>query len=165
VIFVSSSAHRASVLPDGINWNDIHLRNASGLKGEILKYGQSKAMNVMHCHEFARIFHKQGLVSFSVHPGALTTGLQTNLPTWFNAIFGLLRKPPYFGALTELFAGLGELRDGDERMLVEGGRNGGYIVPWGRFGDGSGAVFEGLANRATGERLWRLCEKELKDYL
>jgi NAD(P)-dependent dehydrogenase (short-subunit alcohol dehydrogenase family) len=73
-------------------------------------YGQSKAMNVMHAHELAHKHNAQGLVSFSLHPGALTTGLQMNAPGWFNTIFGVLRHPPRFGALTELFAGLAPLR-------------------------------------------------------
>lgn len=107
----------------------------------------------MHAHELARRYSARGLVSFSLHPGALGTGLQKNAPRWFNAIFGVLRYPPRFRALTELFAGLAPLAEGVERMLEEGGKNGGYILPWGRFGEGSPHVFEGLAKRGIGERL------------
>lgn len=104
-------------------------------------------------------------MSFSLRPGALTTGLQKNASGWFNTIFGVLRHPPRFGALTGLFAGLAPLAPGEERMLEEGGRNGGYILPWGRFGEGAPYVFEGLAKMGTGERLWGVCEEMVKEYL
>jgi len=122
----------------------------SGFRGTGLKYGQSKAMNCMHAHELARRYKDQGLFSFSLHPGALTTGLQKHAPGWFNTIFAVLRHPPHFGALTELFAGLAPLATGDEKMLEDGGKNGAYILLWGRFGEGSPHVFEGLAKRGPG---------------
>jgi len=37
---------------------------------------------------------------------------------------------------------------------VKNGKNGGYVEPFGRWGDGSKDVFEGLMERGTGERLW-----------
>jgi retinol dehydrogenase-12 len=163
-IFVSSSGHRASPAPDGVNWDDINLKEAVGLKGDVAKYGQSKAMNVMHAHELARR-HGGKIMALSLHPGSLHTGLQKSMPRWYNAIFGLLRHEPRFGALTELFAGLAPLEDGDERMMEHGGKNGAYILPWGRFGAGSQTIFEGLAEKGTGERLWKVCEKMLKEYL
>jgi retinol dehydrogenase-12 len=52
--YLSSSGHRASPAPDGIQWDDINLKSATGFRGHALKYGQSKAMNVMHAHELAR---------------------------------------------------------------------------------------------------------------
>jgi retinol dehydrogenase 12 len=54
IIFVSSSGHRDSPTPDSIQWDDINPKSATGLCGHALKYGQSKAMNVMHAHELAR---------------------------------------------------------------------------------------------------------------
>lgn len=160
-IFVSSSGHRAAPMPDGVNWDDINLLSATGVKGNVAKYCQSKAMSVMFAHELARRYGDKGIVSFSLHPGALHTGLQKSLPGWYNAIFGLLRHEPRLGALTELYAGLVTLEDGDGRMLEVGGRNGSFILPWGRFGAGSPSIFEGLAKRGTGERLWQTCEEML----
>lgn len=75
IISVSSSGHRASSTPDGRQWDVTNLKSATGFRGHALGYGQSKAMNVMHAHELARKYNGQGLVSFSLHPGALTTGL------------------------------------------------------------------------------------------
>jgi retinol dehydrogenase 12 len=165
IIFVSSSGRRASPTPDSIQWDDINPKSATGLRGHALRYGQSKAMNVMHAHELARRYNAQRLVSFSLHPGALTMGLQKNAPGWFNAIFSVLRHPPRFGALTELFAGLAPLAPGEEKMLEEGGRNGGYILPLGGLGDGSPHVFERLAKEGTGERLLGVCEEMVKEWL
>jgi len=95
----------------------------------------------------------------------LSTGLQKNAAGWFNAIFGVLRKDPRFGALTELWAGLRELKDEEEKMIGVGGRNGGYTLPWGRWRDGSEEVFGGLMERGTGERLWSVCETLVKDFI
>jgi retinol dehydrogenase-12 len=50
-------------------------------------------------------------------------------------------------------------------MLEEGGKNGGYVLPWGRFGEDSLHVFDGLAKRGTGERLWAVCEEMVKECL
>lgn len=168
VIWVSSSGHRASPMPDGVAWDDINLENGkTGMRREIERYGQSKAMNVMQAHEFARLYHAHGngIVSLSLHPGALTTGLQKNAPWLFNAVFSVLRKEPRFGALTELFAGIRPLREGEEHMLSDGGWNGGYVLPFGRFGEGSEEVFDGLLHRGTGQRLWALCEEIVKEFL
>jgi retinol dehydrogenase-12 len=124
-------------------------------------------MNVMQVHEFARRFNRPShhILSLSLHPGALSTGVQKNAPGWLNAILGLLRKEPRFGALTELWAGLRELGEGDEKMIHDRSRNGGYVVPWGRWGDGSKEVFSGLMERKTGERLWSVCEELVKDFI
>jgi len=53
----------------------------------------------------------------------------------------VLRKEPRFGALTEMWAGLRELGEGEEKMMEDGGRNGGCVLPWRRGGHSSKAVF------------------------
>ena len=84
----------------------------------------------MHAHKVARRYRFQGIISLSLHLGALSTSLQKNALRWFNVIFRLLRKEPQYGALTELFAGLGELSDsegkkGTESTFYLGGGGGG----------------------------------------
>ena len=49
-----------------------------------------------------------------------------------------------------------ELGEGEEKMMEDGVRNGGYARPFGRWGHGSKAVFGGVMERGTGERLWSL---------
>jgi len=164
VIFVSSSGHRVAPKPDGVNWDDINMESKTGFKARGLKYGQSKAMNVMHARDFARRYGSQGLIALSLHPGALKTNLQRTAPGLYNAIFGWMRYHQHYGGLTELFAGLNQEID-STKMLEDGGKNGSYILPFGRFGDGSRYVFEGLAKRKTGERLWKLCEELINEYI
>ncbi|KAG9231632.1 hypothetical protein BJ875DRAFT_429425 [Amylocarpus encephaloides] len=169
VIFVSSSGHRAAPKPDGVNWSDINLSSTTKaeLSATIERYGQSKAMNVMHAHELARKYHSKGVMSLSLHPGSLSTGLQKNAPRIFNAIFSMFRYEPRFGALTGLWAGLVPVSPEEGNMGGNGkyGRNGGYVLPWGRWGEGSKDVFQGLRNRGTGERLWILCEELVRDFM
>ncbi|KAI9716695.1 MAG: hypothetical protein M1812_005233 [Candelaria pacifica] len=163
VIFVSSSGHHLSPKPDGVNWDDLNMKSMTSAWANWMKYGQSKAMNAMHAHELARQYSSQGLISVSAHPGALRTNLGRSLPWWTDYILYFIHHPPHMGALTELYAGLNG--DVDSKLLDDGGRNGAYILPWGRFADGSVHVFEGLTRRKTGEKLWSVCEGMLKEYI
>ena len=163
VIFVSSSGHRMSPKPDGVEWNDMDMKDKTGLQANLVKYGQSKTINIMHAHELARQYSSQGLIALSLHPGGLKTGLQRHYNGIINAIAQWLLYEPHYGALTELYAGLNP--DVDTKMLEDGGTNGGYVLPWGRFGAGAAYVFDGLANRKTGERLWEVSEELTKAYM
>ncbi|KAH8803354.1 hypothetical protein F5884DRAFT_861683 [Xylogone sp. PMI_703] len=163
VIWVTSAGHRGSPKPDGVNWDDINMHSLGGIKGAVAKYGQSKAMNVMHAHEMARRYGKQGLISVALHPGSLKTNLQRHQGFFFKHLTAPLLYDQYYGGLTELWAGLHE--EVDTRMLEGGGKNGAYVQPWGRWGQGSQHVYEGLAKRKTGERLWELCETTLKEWM
>ncbi|KAE9372030.1 NAD(P)-binding protein, partial [Stipitochalara longipes BDJ] len=169
VIFLSSSGHRAAPLPDGVAWSDINLTHSTktGLRKAAEQYGQSKAMNCLFAYEFARKYRNKGsgIVSLSLHPGALKTGLQKNAPGWLNLLFGTLRKEARFGALTVLWASIRELEIGEEDMLgVKNGKNGAYVEPFGRWGAGDKDIFQGLVERGTGERLWGICEELVKDF-
>ncbi|RFU31686.1 hypothetical protein B7463_g4641, partial [Scytalidium lignicola] len=163
VIWVTSAGHRGAPKPDGVNWDDINMHDIEGIKGGMLKYGQSKTMNVMHAHEIARRYGKQGLVSVALHPGSLKTNLQRHQGFFFKNLTAPLLYPQIYGAYTELWAGLNE--EVDTRMLEDGGKNGAYVQPWGRWGEGAEFVYEGLAKRETGERLWKLCETTLKEWM
>lgn len=163
IIFVTSAGHRGAPTPDGVNWDDLNMDNITGIKGGILKYGQSKAMNVMFAHEIARQYAPAGIVSLSVHPGSLKTGLQRHQPAIFTKITSPLLYDAHFGGLTELWAGFTE--DVDAEMIGHSGHNGAYVAPWGRWGDGAKHVFGGLKNRKTGEKLWESCQELLKDWM
>src|SRR5271170_1642001 len=141
---------------DGVNW-DMNMHRKTSLRANMTKYGQSKAMNVMQAHEIALRYGSDGLISLSLHPGALKTNLQGHAPGLYNAIFSFLRYHQRYGGLMEVYAGL--YKSVDTTMLEDGGENGWYILPWGRFGDGAHHVFEGLAKRKTGERLWDTCRE------
>ena len=74
---------------------------------------------------------------------------------------GLLFKPPLFGAYSELFAALSP--------QVTAKHNGGFVIPWGRFGDVPGHIEEGLKPKAEGgsgaaDKFWMWCERETEIY-
>ena len=164
VIFVTSAGHRGSPKPDGVNWSDINTETSTGIQASLHKYGQSKAMNVMHAHEIARRYGPQGVISLSLHPGSLKTNLQRYQSGLFKTLTSPLLYDQHYGGLTELFAGF-NMEITDTNMLENGGKNGSYIQPWGRWGEGAPHVFEGLAKRKTGERLWEMCEDILKEWM
>lgn len=59
-------------------------------------------------------------------PGALKSDLNRHMPKLVQLLLlWTLQEDPTFGAYTEAFAGLSP--------KVDQGRNGAYIVPWGRF--------------------------------
>jgi retinol dehydrogenase-12 len=164
VIFVSSNAHRFSPVPDGIKWGDFDLKGETGFKANGTRYAQSKAMNILQAHEFAKRFGPEGLVSLSVHPGGLKTKLQDNMPWLYNAALGWLRHPPRMGALTELYAGLYEGGGIDLKLVEDGGANGAHVIPWGRIGEIAPNVQDGLSKGNTSQRLWSKLEELLTEF-
>ena len=60
-----------------VNWDDLNLEKKliqKGCRREVERYGQSKGVNVIQAYELAcRYFYNEGLISFSLHPGALKT--------------------------------------------------------------------------------------------
>jgi NAD(P)-dependent dehydrogenase (short-subunit alcohol dehydrogenase family) len=162
VIWVTSSGHRGAPKPDGINWDDMNMHSEGGLKA-MWKYGQSKAMNVMFAHEFARRYGPRGLISLSLHPGSLKTQFQRHQPWAFKALTSPLLYDQHYGGLTELFAGFN--RQVDTTMMESSGHNGEYVEPWGRWGVMADYIADGLLKRNTGARLWDTCEQLLKAYI
>lgn len=67
-----------------------------------------------------------------------------------------LYYPPYYGALTELFAGLSPL-------ITEEEHNGRYVIPWGRFGEPRVDIKSALGE--NGERLWKYCWDECREFM
>lgn len=65
-------------------------------------------------------------------------------------------QPAYFGAVTELFAGFSPETEGATL-------NGKYIVPWGRVGNPRSDIERALPE--SGERLWKWCEGECKEFM
>ncbi len=163
IIWVSSGGHRGAPKPDGINWDDMDMHEVGGLKGALLKYPQSKAMMCIFAHELARLYGPRGLVSLSLHPGGIKSNFQQHQPALVKLLTRPLLHDQYYGGLTELFAGF--VNGIDTTMMEEGGRNGSYIEPWGNWGVGAAHVYDGLAHRQTGERLWKHCEDLLKDWI
>ncbi|KAF2104845.1 NAD(P)-binding protein [Rhizodiscina lignyota] len=156
VIWLTSNAHTGAPKPDGVDWDNIELTGHTGFIGRLKKYSQSKAMNNILAYEFARRYGDKGIASLSVHPGALSSGLQKDLPWLIDKIFSLRRQPPKFGAYSELFAGF---------VDVEPEKNGGFVAPFGTWGECDPAIKEGMEKQGTGKRLWELLESEFKEWI
>lgn len=140
---------------DGILWDDWGLTSSkfSGLNGRVQRYVQSKWANAILATEMAKRYPQ--LISTSFNPGAIRTDLTRHAPGILKHVQGMLSYPIRFGALTELQAGFG-----DEAAE----HNGCYLIPWGKIGAPIPKVAEGIEKRATGERLWSLCDSLVKEY-
>jgi retinol dehydrogenase 12 len=84
-----------------------------------------------------------------------------NSPTNSPPHQGILFKPPVFGAYSELFAALSP--------SITAQHNGGFVIPWGRFGDIPTHIEKGLKPQADGgsgaaEKFWCWCERETECY-
>ncbi|KAK9371599.1 uncharacterized protein V1513DRAFT_455173 [Lipomyces chichibuensis] len=153
-IWVASDANLFSPA-DGINWDDVNFTKKGAV--QLTKYGQSKAAAIILGHEFAKRMSENEIVSLSLNPGHLITGMQENRPKWLQQLGNLFSYDAKYGAYTEIFAGFTPLN-------VET-QNGSYIVPWGRFGTPRNDIKEGYTIRGTGARLWEMLEAEVKPYL
>ncbi|KAH8151408.1 uncharacterized protein LAJ45_04612 [Morchella importuna] len=164
VLWVGSLANNSSPYPGGINWDDINFEKPlPGLKsmivpleGRILKYGQSKAANIIMAAELAKRLQGTGVLSLSLNPGNLKSKLDRTSP-WIIQVFlhTVISYPAYYGGLTELWAGL------SPKVTEE--NNGAYVIPWGRFGAPRADITKGLEE--NGKKLWEYCEGECKDYM
>ncbi|KAK5126139.1 hypothetical protein LTR85_011494 [Meristemomyces frigidus] len=128
-------------------------------KDKQANYGASKTGNVFLASELARRYG-DSVQSNAFNPGNLRTELQRNMggaTRW--VVERVLLYPPVYGGYTELFAGWAE----------EAGRremNGGYVIPWGRFGDVRADVQAEIGKEGgKAERFWDWCERETEGYL
>jgi WW domain-containing oxidoreductase len=103
VVMLSSSAHTMAP-KEGLRFDD--LAGATGYTpwGH---YGQSKLANLLFAKELARRFAGTRRTANAVHPGVIRTNLGRHMPTFANALFGmvgpLLLKTVPQGAATEVF--------------------------------------------------------------
>ncbi|EEB94340.1 hypothetical protein MPER_06860, partial [Moniliophthora perniciosa FA553] len=117
-----------------------------------LLYSQSKLGNVIFANELARRYGDQGIVSTSLHPGAIDTNLWTSgaLPDLVICIARFVLKPPEYGVLTQLYAG----------TAPEAARmNGEYLIPWGRVGKATPKAHDPVLAR----ELWDYMEEQVMD--
>ena len=156
------------------------------------RLGRDGIISVVSCVPAIDHVCRRLIIEQSVNPGLMKTKLQRNSPKMQSIIMvcltlpnlwqrhfapgaflllsyvltnlslqGILFKPPVFGAYTELFAALSP--------SVTAKHNGGFIVPWGRFGDIPDHIEKGLRTKAEGgsgaaSRFWEWCQKETENY-
>ncbi|KAI9150455.1 Short-chain dehydrogenase/reductase pkfC [Paramyrothecium foliicola] len=125
-----------------------------------VKYNRSKAGNLIHAAEFARLYRDTGIVSLSLNPGLLNTGLQKNFGLG-QRVFMILQtnkseqkimgRPAKFGAYTELFAGF-------DASITQGDL---WITPFGR----KEQPRPDLVEPELGRKYWEWSEAQVKAYL
>lgn len=91
----------------------------------LLNYGQSKLGVMLFSNELHRRYHRQGLISISLHPGTIKTNCYRHKPIWLSSILHLFMYPAHMGAITPLWAATSPA--GNDL----GGR---YALPWARIG-------------------------------
>ncbi|KAK3386438.1 hypothetical protein B0H63DRAFT_393386 [Podospora didyma] len=140
----------------GVVWDQAANAPTVG-KTAMENYMQSKVGSVFLAHEYARRVGRQSVVSVSVHPGLMKTDLQRHMPAAMGLAMNLLFKGPKFGAYSELFAAV------SPEVTLD--KNGGFIIPWGRFGPVPCDIASGMKTEHDGgtglsERFWAWCEQE-----
>jgi retinol dehydrogenase-12 len=158
VVWVSSSAVEMSP-KGGVDLNNLDYKVD---KGAWAKYGVSKAGNLLHSHEFARRYGKDGVISIALNPGNLKSELQRHLPSLVVSLMSIMLYTPIHGAYTELFAGLSP--------TVTPEQNGAWVIPWGRFGVPRkdlvlAAKEESEGGLGTAKKFWEWSEEQVKEYL
>lgn len=121
-------------------------------------YGASKAGNLFLASELARRY-PEGLQVNAFNPGNLRTELTRHLPGFVRWLLSVtMLYPAVYGGYTELFAGWSEEAGKPEH-------NGGYVIPWGRFGDVRKDVQQELGKEGgVAEKFWEWCERETEQY-
>ena len=104
VIWVSSAAAALPPVP-AVDFNNITYAKKD--EDIWMRYGRSKAGNVLHGVEYGRRMADDGVVSMSLNPGNLVTELQRNVPGFTKWFFhNFISWDAIWGAYTELYAGL-----------------------------------------------------------
>ncbi|KAJ6024613.1 short-chain dehydrogenase [Penicillium herquei] len=148
VIWVSSSIAMMAPKP-AIDFANM---NYSKDESAMTKYARSKAGNILHAVEFAKRTAGEGILSLSLNPGNLKSGLQRHMSRTTAALTRLVLYDPIFGAYTELFAGLS--------AEISEEQNASFVAPWGRVIK----IRQDLWNPALTEKYWKWSEEQVKGY-
>jgi NAD(P)-dependent dehydrogenase (short-subunit alcohol dehydrogenase family) len=104
IVTVSSKLHERGIL-------DFENLNSEKSYDPMQAYSNSKLMNVLFSNELARRLAGTGVVTSSLHPGVISTGLHRSLENpviifIYENIWGFLGKSPEFGAQTSITAAI-----------------------------------------------------------
>ncbi|KAJ1302033.1 hypothetical protein OPQ81_000868 [Rhizoctonia solani] len=153
VVNASSGVHWVAPR-GGINYASLVPNNDKADKirhrmGPTTLYAQSKWAVIAFSNELARQYGSQGIVSTSLHPGAIENKYNTVLPGIGGWITRLMLRPTSWGPLTHLYAGTTP----DARSI-----SGKYLIPWGRVGAARSSTFD----HEQGRQLWEWLEEQAK---
>jgi NAD(P)-dependent dehydrogenase (short-subunit alcohol dehydrogenase family) len=111
VVWVSSASAELPDVPTGGVPME-HIADLSTYQAKysvVTRYGISRAGNILQAAEFAKLYEKERIISYAMHPGVVDTESFTPLAKTNNIayIFKILfMQPAIYGAHTELYAGL-----------------------------------------------------------
>ncbi|KAH9179024.1 NAD(P)-binding protein [Lactarius sanguifluus] len=153
VVNVSSLGHQYGP-PEGIRWATLAPGNDSLEARKKLNttklYGQSKLGNILFSNELARRYGAEGIVSTSLHPGAINTDLARHTSSLLQRFGRIVTYDVSYGAITSLYAGTapdaGEL-------------NGKYLTAWARVVVPNKKALDA----ELAKKLWEWCEEQVKD--
>ncbi|CAF3899707.1 unnamed protein product [Rotaria sordida] len=157
VIVVSSIANKSG----GINFDDI---NWEKQYDKWAAYAQSKSANILFAKQFNKLYARDGIQAFSLHPGIIMTNLQRHTPTEELQAFGVLKEDGSIndicktieqGAATSVYTALApELNNHGGEYLEDCAISRGINV-----GDGFWGMGPHVVDMNNAERLWRISEQ------
>jgi len=153
VVNVSSIGHYYGA-PEGIRWatltpGDDSLAARKKLGASKL-YGQSKLGNILFSNELARRYGGEGIVSISLHPGAINTDLARYASGLIQRVGRLVTYSVTYGAISSLYAGTAP---------AASELNGKYLTCWARVTlPNKNAIDPELE-----KKLWEWCEEQVKN--
>ncbi|KAF8601527.1 NAD(P)-binding protein [Ceratobasidium sp. AG-I] len=153
VINTSSSAHwiapRGGIDYTTLTPNNPEAEEACRKLGSARLHGQSKWGVIAFSAELARRYGPQGIISTSLHPGAVRNTWHDSLTGIWAWLVNLTTRPTAWGALTQLYAG----------TSPEGvGFSGKYLIAWGRLS----TPRPGTLDEGSGKKLWTWLEEQAK---
>ena len=157
VIAVSSIANKVN----SINFDDINFEKKYD---KWAAYAQSKSANILFTKQLNKLYEKDGIQGFSLHPGVILTGLQKHTPTEELQAFGIIKpdgtlsefcKTIEQGAATSVYAALAP------ELVNHGGE---YLEDCAiSRGLNTGPEYWGMGPHVldmnNAEKLWKLSEK------
>ena len=131
VVNVSSWGH----FTGDLDFNTFRDSPARKKRGTTFLYAQSKFGNIVFSNELARRYREQGIVSISLHPGAVASDLQRHMVRveWQSG-FSTSHVRPFI-------------------IAVE------YLIPWGRLGRPK----KGTEDSILAKQLWEYMEEQIKN--
>lgn len=154
VVWLSSSGTIVSPYDGGINFDDISFDQVEDKNPNVL-YSQSKIGNAYQAFLWGKNHPNSGVISVSIDPGNLSTGLQRHGKEegYFWTVLDYFCYPAKYGAYTELAALLGpNVYDGE------------HLIPWGV----EGHLRNDVAHSRKGERgdaLWKKLDDDVKAFV
>ncbi|KAJ7645233.1 NAD(P)-binding protein [Mycena polygramma] len=144
---INTSSCAAEMISD-IDYNTLKDTPARKKMTPTRLYWQSKFGNVAFSNELWRRYGDQGIVSVSLHPGNLISGLQRHLTGFTRWAVECICYPTPFGALTTLWAGTTDIG------ATLGGQ---HLIPWARVGANPSK------NPAPEKALWMWLEEQVEN--